>query len=159
MPSQKKTQDAKKESSAEKGTKTWAPKDERQYEHIKESYEEKGQGGRAKEIAARTVNKQRSSEGRTKEQNEGEPIKKAPKRSKSRRGKTAKKTQKRTQAKQERSTAKEKEKNEDEMEIEEDKGKSNESNNKGRKKSLNRKRGKSEDKETEEGSQPTKKKK
>ena len=43
--------------------KSWSKKDERQYEHVKES--EKG-NPRAKEIAARTVNKQRSEEGRTK---------------------------------------------------------------------------------------------
>ena len=38
-------------------------KRERQYEHIKESYEERGQKGRAKEIAARTVNKERARSG------------------------------------------------------------------------------------------------
>lgn len=49
----------------------WSPKDERQYEHVKESEREQGRSlERAKEIAARTVNKQRSSEGRTKEQQE-----------------------------------------------------------------------------------------
>jgi hypothetical protein len=42
---------------------SWSKKDERQYEHIKKS--EKG-NKRAKEIAARTVNKQRKQEGRTK---------------------------------------------------------------------------------------------
>ncbi len=44
----------------------WSAKDERQYEHIKES--ERSRGRRlavAKEIAARTVNKQRREEGRT----------------------------------------------------------------------------------------------
>lgn len=40
-------------------------KRERQYEHIKESYEERGQKGRAKEIAARTVNKTRAEHGET----------------------------------------------------------------------------------------------
>lgn len=45
----------------------WSNKDERQYEHIKESSEERGKStSRAKEIAARTVNKQRREEGRTK---------------------------------------------------------------------------------------------
>ena len=45
---------------------SWSSKDERQYEHIKESAEERGKSeSRAKEIAARTVNKQRRSEGRT----------------------------------------------------------------------------------------------
>jgi hypothetical protein len=47
--------------------KAWSNKDERQYEHIKESAEERGRSeDRAKEIAARTVNKQRREEGRTK---------------------------------------------------------------------------------------------
>ncbi|MEV6962119.1 plasmid stabilization protein [Streptomyces sp. NPDC051207] len=42
-------------------------KRERQYEHIKESAEERGAStGRAKEMAARTVNKQRSQSGETK---------------------------------------------------------------------------------------------
>jgi hypothetical protein len=41
-------------------------KRERQYEHIKESYEKRGQKGRAEEIAARTVNKERSEHGETK---------------------------------------------------------------------------------------------
>ncbi|CAN5269531.1 Rho termination factor N-terminal domain-containing protein [soil metagenome] len=45
---------------------SWSNKDERQYEHIKESAEERGKSEeRAKEIAARTVNKQRREEGRT----------------------------------------------------------------------------------------------
>ena len=44
----------------------WSPKDERQYEHIKQSSRERGaSSARAKEIAARTVNKQRRREGRT----------------------------------------------------------------------------------------------
>ncbi|ROV64831.1 plasmid stabilization protein [Streptomyces globisporus] len=42
-------------------------KRERQYEHIKESQEEQGaSNGRAKEIAARTVNKQRARSGESK---------------------------------------------------------------------------------------------
>ncbi|MCT6781369.1 plasmid stabilization protein [Streptomyces sp. CS7] len=42
-------------------------KRERQYEHIKESQEERGASkGRAKEIAARTVNKQRARSGESK---------------------------------------------------------------------------------------------
>jgi hypothetical protein len=46
--------------------KAWSGKDERQYEHIKESVQERGMSTkRAKEIAARTVNKQRRTEGRT----------------------------------------------------------------------------------------------
>jgi len=48
--------------------KEWSKKDERQYEHVKESEKESGRSDdRAEEIAARTVNKQRSSEGRTKD--------------------------------------------------------------------------------------------
>jgi hypothetical protein len=44
----------------------WSRKDERQYEHIKESARERGAStDRAQEIAARTVNKQRREEGRT----------------------------------------------------------------------------------------------
>lgn len=44
----------------------WSSKDERKYEHIKESSEERGMPEkRAKEIAARTVNKGRRQEGRT----------------------------------------------------------------------------------------------
>ncbi len=44
----------------------WNRKDERQYEHIKESSRKRGASEiRAKEIAARTVNKQRRQEGRT----------------------------------------------------------------------------------------------
>jgi len=47
----------------------WSKKDERQYEHVKDSEKERGRSeDRAQEIAARTVNKQRRSEGRTKEQ-------------------------------------------------------------------------------------------
>lgn len=44
----------------------WSDKDERKYEHIKESALESGKSrGRAEEIAARTVNKGRRQEGRT----------------------------------------------------------------------------------------------
>lgn len=44
----------------------WTSKDERQYEHIKQSEEERGTSeSRAEEIAARTVNKRRRKEGRT----------------------------------------------------------------------------------------------
>jgi plasmid stabilization system protein ParE len=44
----------------------WTNKDERKYEHIKESSEERGVPEvRAKEIAARTVNKTRREQGRT----------------------------------------------------------------------------------------------
>lgn len=44
----------------------WSDKDERQYEHVKESELERGKSEeKAEEIAARTVNKQRQAEGRT----------------------------------------------------------------------------------------------
>jgi hypothetical protein len=44
-----------------------SPKRERQYEHIKESAEDRGEStGRAKEIAARTVNKERARSGEAK---------------------------------------------------------------------------------------------
>lgn len=47
--------------------KAWSNKDERQYEHVKESEKKEGRSTeRAKEVAARTVNKQRKKEGRTK---------------------------------------------------------------------------------------------
>ena len=43
-------------------------KRDRQYEHIKDSYEDRGTSeDRAEEIAARTVNKERSEHGETKE--------------------------------------------------------------------------------------------
>ena len=46
--------------------KGWSSKRERQYEHIKESEKKQGRSTeRAKEIAARTVNKQRSKSGET----------------------------------------------------------------------------------------------
>jgi hypothetical protein len=45
----------------------WSAKRERQYKHIKESEREAGRSeDRAEEIAARTVNKQRSESGETK---------------------------------------------------------------------------------------------
>ena len=45
----------------------WSAKRERQYEHIKESEQEQGRSTRrAKEIAARTVNKERARAGETK---------------------------------------------------------------------------------------------
>jgi hypothetical protein len=47
--------------------KTWSAKRERQYEHIKESEKKEGKSTkRAKEIAARTVNKERARAGETK---------------------------------------------------------------------------------------------
>jgi hypothetical protein len=45
---------------------SWTSKDRRQYEHIKEGYEQRGTpDDRAEEIAGRTVNKERREEGRT----------------------------------------------------------------------------------------------
>jgi len=45
----------------------WTDKDERQYEHIKKSERQEGRSlKRAKSIAAATVNKRRTAEGRTK---------------------------------------------------------------------------------------------
>jgi plasmid stabilization system protein ParE len=47
--------------------KAWSAKRERQYEHIKESLEERGTGeDKAEEIAARTVNKERARSGEAK---------------------------------------------------------------------------------------------
>lgn len=46
--------------------KAWSKKDERMYEHVKESELDQGRSeDRAEEIAARTVNKHRREEGRT----------------------------------------------------------------------------------------------
>jgi plasmid stabilization system protein ParE len=45
----------------------WSPKRERQYEHIKESLEDRGTNeDKAEEIAARTVNKERARQGEAK---------------------------------------------------------------------------------------------
>ena len=47
----------------------WTDRRERQYEHIKESYEERGvDEDEAEERAARTVNKERAEHGETKAQ-------------------------------------------------------------------------------------------
>ncbi|WP_328404912.1 plasmid stabilization protein [Nocardia sp. NBC_00403] len=47
--------------------KEWSTKDERQYQHIKDSAKDRGAStDRAEEIAARTVNKNRAQSGRTK---------------------------------------------------------------------------------------------
>ena len=49
--------------------KAWTDKRERQYEHIKEGYEERGVSeDEAEERAARTVNKERREAGETKAQ-------------------------------------------------------------------------------------------
>lgn len=49
--------------------KEWSDKRERQYEHIKDSYKDRGVGtDEAEERAARTVNKERREEGETKSQ-------------------------------------------------------------------------------------------
>jgi plasmid stabilization system protein ParE len=48
--------------------KAWSDKRERQYEHIKDSYEDRGvDADKAEELAARTVNKERSEAGETKQ--------------------------------------------------------------------------------------------
>ena len=48
--------------------KAWSNKRERQYEHIKESAQERGMSTkRAKEVAARTVNKERARSGEARE--------------------------------------------------------------------------------------------
>jgi plasmid stabilization system protein ParE len=47
--------------------KSWSNKRERQYEHIKESYQDRGvSNDEAEERAARTVNKERAEHGETK---------------------------------------------------------------------------------------------
>lgn len=49
--------------------KAWTDKRERQYEHIKDSYEDRGVStDKAEERAARTVNKERAEAGETKAQ-------------------------------------------------------------------------------------------
>ena len=49
--------------------KAWSAKRERQYEHIKDGYEERGVSeDEAEERAARTVNKERREAGETKDQ-------------------------------------------------------------------------------------------
>jgi len=51
--------------------KEWSDKRERQYEHIKESYKDRGvKTDEAEERAARTVNKERSESGETKSRRE-----------------------------------------------------------------------------------------
>ena len=46
---------------------SWSDKRERQYEHIKDSYEQRGRSeDKAQELAARTVNKERTEAGETK---------------------------------------------------------------------------------------------
>ncbi len=48
-------------------SKAWSDKRERQYEHIKDSYEDRGEDeDEAEERAARTVNKERREAGETK---------------------------------------------------------------------------------------------
>ena len=52
--------------------KAWTDKRERQYEHIKDSYQDRGVStDEAEERAARTVNKERSEAGETKAQRKG----------------------------------------------------------------------------------------
>lgn len=67
QPSRPSTADVRKTPSGkENAMPSWTDKDERMYDHIKESAEERGKSEeRAQEIAARTVNKQRREEGRT----------------------------------------------------------------------------------------------
>ena len=50
----------------------WSAKRERQYEHIRDGYEDRGVAeDKAEELAARTVNKERREAGETKAQREG----------------------------------------------------------------------------------------
>ena len=58
--------------------KAWSDKRERQYEHIKDSYEHRGVGAdEAEERAARTVNKERAEHGETKTSRTSSSAKKA----------------------------------------------------------------------------------
>ncbi|HVR43936.1 MAG TPA: addiction module toxin RelE [Thermoanaerobaculia bacterium] len=75
--------------------KAWSNKDERQYEHIKKSAKKKGRSTRrAKEIAAATVNKERSKEGRTKSKKSGRAKKSSSRKSSSKRSKKSSKPSK-----------------------------------------------------------------
>lgn len=59
----------------------WSPKRERQYEHIRDGLLERGMGqGKAEEIAARTVNKERARTGEAKLSRAGVPHAARPKR-------------------------------------------------------------------------------
>ena len=50
----------------------WSDKRERQFEHIKASYRERGRSeDKAKELAARTVNKERAEKGETRRPKKG----------------------------------------------------------------------------------------
>ncbi len=58
---------------------SWSSKDERQYEHVKDSELDQGRTPKvAKRIAAATVNKQRTKEGRTSESDAGKDKAKQP---------------------------------------------------------------------------------
>ena len=58
--------------------KAWSDKRERQYEHIKESYEDTGLSeDEAEERAARTVNARRAASGEAKETSDDTPTKEA----------------------------------------------------------------------------------
>ena len=75
--------------------KAWSNKDERQYEHIKESAKKKGRSTkRAKQIAAATVNKERASEGRTKTSSKKRSSKKSGSRKSTSRKSTSRKSSK-----------------------------------------------------------------
>jgi plasmid stabilization system protein ParE len=51
---------------------SWSPKRERQFEHIKESYQERGRSEeKAEELAARTVNRERRDAGETSDRKPG----------------------------------------------------------------------------------------
>lgn len=74
--------------------KSWTAKDERQYEHVKDSERQEGRSpARAKQIAAATVNKHRAAEGRTK------TARKSRKTTKSRTAATTRQTARRKSAK------------------------------------------------------------
>lgn len=73
-------------------------KRERQFEHIKESYEKRGQKGRAEEIAARTVNKERAEAGETKGSSKSSGAKKSSSRSSASAGKSSSKSSSRPSA-------------------------------------------------------------
>src|SRR5437588_9902033 len=73
--------------------KAWSNKRERQYEHVKESEQKQGRSTkRAKEIAARTVNKQRAQKGEAKSSSRSSSSRSSSSRSSSSRGSTSRST-------------------------------------------------------------------
>lgn len=87
--------------------KAWSNKDERQYEHIKDSAKSEGRSTkRAKQIAAATVNKQRSEEGRTKTSKKSSSRKASSKKSASKKSASKKSSSKKSSSSRKTSSKK-----------------------------------------------------